>query len=149
MEDLLGGLQNLPLRIPAEHYDHVQRLTMTGRTRKNVNRDNVPFARYLDIWWLALCIGIQEGRRTPSSEWHTFVRAGEVLPSNPWRILQLQLLAVSETNDTKILANPSEIIVMANEYAATGLPLVISEVLGSQIPIWAMTEYVEKRLGLA
>ena len=35
---------------------------------------------------------------------------------------------------------------MANEYAATGLPMLLNEVLGSEVPIWAMTKFVETRL---
>ena len=148
IEALISGLQNQNLRIPSDHYENVRRFTMTGQSDGNKNRDNIPFDRYVDIWWLAMCIGIQEGKRTPleTSKWHTFVRAGEVLPSNPWRIFQLQLLAVGVTGSTEILSKPGELISMANEFAATGLPILLSEVLGSQVPIWAMTDFVSNRL---
>ena len=148
MNDLLAGLQNQGLRIPFSHYEDVKRLTMTGQSERGKNRDDIPFERYVDIWWLALCIGIQEGRRTAvkADGWHQFVRAGEVLPSNPERLFQLQLMAVGETGSTDILTKPGEIIAMANEYAATGLPLLINEALGSHVPIWAVTSFVEKRV---
>ncbi len=148
MNDLIAGLQNQGLRIPLVHYENVQRLAMTGQSERHKNRDNIPFKRYVDIWWVALCIGIQEGRRTKvaTDKWHQFIRAGEVLPSNPERVFQLQLMAVGETGNTDILRKPSEIISMANEYAATGLPFLINEALGSQVPIWAVTSFVEKRI---
>jgi len=148
MEALISGLQNQNLRIPVDHYENVRRFTMTKQTEGKKNRDNIPFGRYVDIWWLALCIGIQEGRRTEleASKWHQFVRAGEVLPSNPWRIFQLQLLAVGVTGSTDILSKPGELISMANEYAATGLPILLNEALGSHVPIWAMTDFVSSRL---
>ena len=148
MEALISGLQNQNLRIPSDHYDNVRRFTMTGQSEGKKNRDNIPFDRYVDIWWLAMCIGIQEGRRTTleTSKWHQFVRAGEVLPSNPWRIFQLQLLAVGVTGSTDILSKPGELISMANEYAATGLPILLNETLGSQVPIWSMTDFVSNRL---
>ena len=148
MEALISGLQNQNLRIPVDHYENVRRFTMTGQTGGGKNRDNIPFDRYVDIWWLALCIGIQEGRRTEleASKWHQFVRAGEVLPSNPWRIFQLQLLAVGVAGSTDILSKPGELISMANEYAATGLPILLNEALGSHVPIWAMTDFVSNRL---
>ena len=115
---------------------------------KGRNRDIIPFARYIDIWWLAMCVGIQDGRRTAvkADKWHQFARAGEVLPSNPWRIFQLQLLAVGITKSTDILSKPGELISMANEYAATGLPILLDEMLGSQVPIWAMTKFLSKRI---
>ena len=50
---------------------------------------------------------------------------GTVLISDPWRIDALMLLAISLTNDTAIVAEPTKIINLANEYAAGGLPDVI------------------------
>ena len=98
MEALISGLQNQNLRIPTEHLENVRRFTMTG-TESGKNRDDIPFDRYVDVWWNALCIGIQEGRRTKvdPKNWHNFVRAGEVLPSNLWRVFQLQMMAIGET----------------------------------------------------
>ncbi len=147
IDSSLAGLQNQDLRIPYIHYDYVRQFTMRGQSAdRGINRDNVPFNRYFDLWWLALCIGVQEGRRTQPPKWHTFVRAGEVLPSTPWRILQLQLMAVGVTGNTDILSNPGGLIALANEYAATGMPLVLDVMIGQQIPIWSMTQFVEDRL---
>ena len=147
MEALISGLQNQGLRIPKEHLENVRRFTMTGQTESGKNRDDIPFELYVDLWWLALCVGIQEDRRThvEPNRWHQFVRAGEVLPSTPWRLFQLQLIAIGKSDSTDILSKPGELISMANEYAATGLPLLLNEVLGSQVPIWAMTSFFEKR----
>ena len=64
MEALISGLQNQGLRIPIEHLENVRRFTMTGQTERGKNRDDIPFERYVDIWWLALCLGIKEDRRT-------------------------------------------------------------------------------------
>ena len=147
MEALISGLQNQNLRVPSEHYENVRRFTMTG-SESGKNRDDIPFDRYVDIWWNAMCVGVQEGRRTQvePQNWHSFVRAGEVLPSNPWRLFQLQLMAIGETGSTDILTKPGELIGIANEYAATGLPLILNKVLGSEVPIWAMTKFSESLL---
>ena len=148
IDALIAGIQNQDLRFPEEQYENVRRFTMTKQSEGDRNRDNIPFQRYVDIWWVALCIGIQEGRRTKMEpkKWHTFIRAGEVLPSNPWRLCQLQLLAVGESGSTDILTKPGELIAMANEYAATGLPILLEEVVGSQAPIWAMTRFLEQKV---
>ena len=145
---LISSLQNQDLKIPEEHIENIRRFTMTGQTGGHKNRDYIPFVRYVDIWWNAMCVGIQEGYRTQldARQWHTFVRAGEVLPSNPWRIFQLQLLAVGATGNTDILSKPGELITMANEYAATGLPILMNQVLGSEIPIWAITDLLKERV---
>ena len=148
MDVFISGLQNQDLKISEEHLENVRRFTMTRQTEKKTNRDNIPFLRFIDIWWIAMCVGIQEGYRTQidPKQWHTFARAGEVLPSNPWRIFQLQLLAVGATGNTDILSKPGDLITMANEYAATGLPILIDRVLGSEIPIWAITDLLKERV---
>ena len=146
----VSNLQNQYLKFPIEYLEKIQRFTMTGQSEKAkiINRDNVPFDRYVDIWWLSLCIGVQEGVRTQleANKWHQFIRAGEVLPSNPWRLLQLQLLAVGITENTEILSNPRKLVSMANEYAATGLPIILDEMLGKSVPIWAMTDFLQTRI---
>ena len=89
IDTFVAGIQNQDLRIPSSHYDAVRRFTMTRTNEEGAkNPDQSPFNRYVDLWWVAMCIGAQENKRTTATDWHTFVRAGEVLPSNPWRILQ-------------------------------------------------------------
>ena len=146
IDQFVAGIQNQDLRIPSPEYESVKRFTMTrAGDDGSKDPDQSPFNRYVDLWWTALCIGAQENKRTTPSEWHTFVRAGEVLPSNPWRIFQLQLLGIGFTGSTEILRRPSELITLANELAATGLPLLIEEMVGKGIPIWAVTDYLEDR----
>lgn len=146
VDDFVAGIQNQDLRIPSSEYESVRRFTMT-RTSEDGPKDpdQRPFNRYVDLWWAALCIGAQENRRTKATEWHTFVRAGEVLPSNPWRIFQLQLIGLGFTGSTEILQRPGELISLANELAATGLPMLIEEMVGKGIPIWAVTDYLRVR----
>ena len=146
-DEFVAGIQNQDLKIPASEYAAVKRFTMT-RTRDDGPKDpdQCPFNRYVDLWWAALCIGAQENKRTKAKEWHTFVRAGEVLPSNPWRIFQLQLLGLGFTGSTEILRRPSELISLANELAATGLPILIEIMQGKGIPIWDVTEFLKSRI---
>ena len=143
IDTFIAGIQNQDLRIPYSDYEAVKRFTMTRASDDRPNDpDQSPFNRYVDLWWTALCIGAQQKKRTKAIRWHTFVRAGEVLPSNPWRILQLQLLGLGFTGSTEILRRPSELITLANELAATGLPLLIEEMVGKGIPIWAVTDFL-------
>ena len=149
IDEFLAGIQNQDLRIPLSEYEAVKRFTMTqtgDEGRKDP--DQSPFNRYVDLWWAALCIGAQEGKRTTPTKWHTFVRAGEVLPSNPWRIFQLQLLGLGFTESTEILRRPGELITLANELAATGLPLLIEEMVGKGIPIWEVTDFLMNRVSV-
>ena len=147
IDRFVAGIQNQDLRIPSSEYEAVKRFTMTRTGDEGTkDPDQSPFNRYVDMWWTALCIGAQEAKRTKPNEWHTFVRAGEVLPTNPWRIFQLQLLGIGFTGSTEILRRPSELIALANELAATGLPLLIEEMVGKGIPIWAVTDFLKDRV---
>ena len=146
-DTFLADIQNQDLRIPKSEYEAVRRFTMTRTDGEGTkDPDESPFNRYVDIWWAALCLGAQQNKRTNAEEWHTFVRAGEVLPSNPWRIFQLQLLGLGITGSTEILRKPRELITLANELAATGLPLLIGEMEDTRIPIWSITDFLKDRV---
>jgi len=95
-----------------------------------------------------MCIGVREGKRTKlaADAWHTFV-TGVILSSDPWRIFHLELLAIAETKDAEILKNPTEIITMANEYAATGFPRLIEVMLGKSEPIWSASQFLKDQIG--
>lgn len=131
---------NLDLRIPKREWEGVRRFTMTFRpddgTRAEIDRS--PFNRYVDLWWAALCLGVREGRATRSAEWHPFV-TGVVLNQDPWRIRQLELFALSEVGDPAVLQEPGRVISIANEYAATGIPILLDAMTGQVDPIWAVT----------
>ena len=131
---------NLQLRIPEYEWEAVRRFTTTFRPedRSDPNIDQSPFNRYVDLWWAALIVGVREGRRSKPLEWHDFTPA-VVFNQDPWRIRQLELLALAEAGNTDVLDDPGQIISMANEYAATGIGILIDQMTGQTEPIWAVT----------
>ena len=62
-----------------------------------------------------------------------------VFNQDPWRIRQLKLLALADAGDTDVLDDPGRVISMANEYAATGIGILIDQMTGQTEPIWAVT----------
>ena len=131
---------NLQLRIPEHEWEAVRRFTTTFRPEdgSEPNIDRSPFNRYVDLWWAALIVGVREGRRSKSVEWHDFTPA-VVFNQDPWRIRQLELLALADAGNTDVLDDPGQIISMANEYAATGIGILIDQMTGQTEPIWAVT----------
>lgn len=131
---------NLQLQIPEREWDAVRRFTSTFKPEdgSKPDIDRAPFDRYVDLWWAALVIGVREGRRSKPSEFHNFV-TGVVFNQDPWRIRQLELLALAEAGTTDILDEPGKVITMANEYAATGIGVLIDQMTGQTEPIWAVT----------
>ena len=147
--ELVNRFTNLPLRFPEREMEFVQRYTQTRRAEGDAasGGDNRPFERYIDLWWAALCIGVNHGRRATESEcgtWHKFIDTNQILPSDPWRAEHLLLIALAETGSTEILAHPSSIIQMANEYAAGGLPILAEAMAREGRPIWGATRLLEK-----
>jgi hypothetical protein len=134
---------NLPLRIPEREWESVRRFTTTFRPEdgSEPNIDQSPFNRYVDLWWAALIVGVREGRRSKlskPSDWHDFTPA-VVFNQDPWRIRELELLALAETGGTDVLDDPGQVIAIATEYAATGIGILIDRMTGQTEPIWAVT----------
>jgi len=127
--------------VPRAEWDSVRRFTSTFREEggPEPDIDKTPFDRYVDLWWAGLCIGVQLGHRTTPTEWHRFID-GVVLTSDPWRITHLELLAVA-LEGPEIIRQPSKIVTMANEYAATGIRVLVEAMVGRSDPIWAVTSF--------
>jgi hypothetical protein len=140
MTTIANPYANLELRIPMREWEGVRRFTMTFRPEdgSKAEIDQSPFNRYVDLWWAALCIGVREERATHVGEWHTFV-TGVVLNQEPWRIRQLELIALAKAGDVAILQEPGRVVTIANEYAATGIPILLDAMVGQVDPIWAVT----------
>ena len=133
---------NLSLRIPEHEWEAVRKFTTTFKpddgSKSDIDRS--PFDRYVDLWWAALVVGVRAGFRTKidAGSWHDFSPA-VVFNQDPWRIRHLELLAIGETAGTNILEEPGQVILIANEYAATGIGLLIDRMTGQMEPIWAVT----------
>jgi hypothetical protein len=137
---------NLELRIPDHEWDSVRRFTTTFRPEDGsaADIDRSPFDRYVDLWWAALCLGVREERRSRPSKWHTFV-TGVVLNQDPWRIRHLELIALADEG-TGVLDEPGKVVTIANEYAATGIPILIDAMTGQVEPIWAVTSFLQSSI---
>jgi hypothetical protein len=56
------------------------------------------------------------------------------------------MLGIAEHKDAEVLKNPSDIITMANEYAATGLQRLTEAMLGKSEPIWAVSQFLKEQV---
>ncbi len=149
MHEHFNPFQGSALRIPEEYRNDIQELS---RTRSDSGQpsepDSSPFSRYVDVWFLALCIGANMDVRVkldPSTS-HEFV-TGVIFASDPWRVDFLQMLAIAETDDPDVVSDPGKVISIANDLAATGLPTVLSMVReGHGKPIWNLSDAILRTL---
>lgn len=137
--------QALDLKVPREFHEDLTRFSRTQSVagEKKNSLDN-PFDRYVDLWMLGVCLGAREGRTVElkGSAAHTFV-TGVVLATDPDRIELLELLAIGHTGDPYIVAEPRQVIDLANGFAAVGVPMVVEMLKsGRGRPLWNLTEAV-------
>ena len=117
---------------------HMKHLVGRGDPRK-------PFSRQVDLWWVALCLGIRAEYRTRLGPREGLVKFndGGILASDPWRITHLELLALAELGEGG-LGDPAATIQMASEYAATGLKAIGEMCVGAPEPtLTVVTRIVE------
>lgn len=133
---------NMQLRIPDHEWEAVRRFTTTFKPDDGspADIDRSPFDRYVDLWWCALSLGVRAGRRSTPQAWHDFV-TGVVFNQDPWRIRQLELIALAEDGPTA-LDDPGKVVAIANEYAATGMSMLLDTMTGLTEPSWGLTNFL-------
>jgi hypothetical protein len=107
--------------------------------------DGKPFARQVDLWWVAIGIGLQVGRRSPlpPPEERVKFNTAAILSSDPWRIIHLELLALAEEG-ADALDNPNRVLLIAGEYAATGLKWIVEHLIGEVEPILTLMNRLDE-----
>lgn len=136
---------NIELKIPSQYSEDFRKYTSRGKTEEGVNKDidRSPFALYVDLWWTSICVGISLGRLSDTDNSEKFV-TGVVLNQDPWRITHLELLAIAHTGSTNVIGKPSDVIGIANGFAATGVPILVEILLKKSEPIWDVSNYLKK-----
>jgi hypothetical protein len=136
--DVVNPFQMTELRVPTSLWESVRKLTATFKNEggEQSEPDRTPFRRYVDLWWAGMCVGLRVGHPTKVGDWHKFMD-GTVFMSDPWRILHLEAISIAHFKDVEAVREPARMMNLANEYAATGLPLIIDAVRDpSSDPIW-------------
>ena len=138
--------QSLELKVPEVYREQVESYSQTrpgGGSKPSP--DDSPFERQIDLWFLAVCIGAQtapKSKRHETKKSHKFIM-GDVLSKDSYRIELLELIAISITKDPWIIEKPSEIMDLANDLAATGLPKIIEMLKdGNAKPLWNLTDHI-------
>lgn len=102
-----------------------------------------PFTRQIDAWWLAMGIGVRLQRRTPLPDKPVKFNDGGILATEPWRITQLELIALAQ-EETESLDNPSKIIKMASEYANAGFEWMLDALVGQSQPTLTLVNRISE-----
>lgn len=105
---------------------------------------NQPFSRFIDAWWIGLCLGVRHGGTLPLPRQENRVKFmdGSILSSDPWRIIHLELIAVSLQGE-KILTRPREVIQLATDYANFGIEMLCEAIAAQNEPTLALLNFLD------
>jgi hypothetical protein len=127
MAEIFNRYATIDIFIPTEIHNRID--SFVSRS----DADLGPFGRQIDLWWAGLALGVRIGVRTPMPENRVKFNTGAILNTDPWRITHLELLALSE-HGPDIFDTPGEVILIASEYANTGLQWIMEALLGEAEP---------------
>src|SRR5450759_46111 len=119
---------NIDLRFPNAYFEAVKKACQTRPEGGKADLTQSPFPRYVDFWFLDVCVGVSQSTKIPiepASGWRGFITGAEGLGSDSWRIEQLELIAIAARDDETIVGEPSQIIDIANRFAAHGTPQIL------------------------
>lgn len=113
-----------PITMPSNYQESIKNYVSTGS--KNQSRENSPFNRQIDFWYMALCLAFNKGLEPiKEKETYNFI-TGEILSRDSFRISQIQMIALSIKQDVNILNSPKEMLDICINLANSGIPLLLS-----------------------
>ena len=121
MENIFAQYQ---ITMPSNYQESIKSYVSTGT--QSQSRVNSPFNRQIDFWYMALCLAFNK-ELTPIKEKETYnAITAEILSRNPHRPVQMQMIALSISNNQEILNTPKEMLDICINLANAGIPLLLS-----------------------
>jgi hypothetical protein len=102
----------------------------------------------IDMWFLAACLGAQEGKPAEYDAKDTYkIIDATIFSSDPWRIDALVLLAIGYTNNVEIVNQPREVLALASGFAVAGMDKLLKMIKeGDSDPIWNLSDELDHLL---
>ncbi len=107
----------------------------------NTQPEEAPFETFKDIFMLAVCQGFQNGRRIRTTKAGSEIRLSVFTEDD---LAILKAIAIAETGDVQILSSQSDILVIAEEYANSGIHDLKADLLDKRgHAIWNLVDLLE------
>lgn len=135
--------QGKDLKFPSKYKDKVEGYCQTRPSGgKKPSIEESPFRRQVDLWYLAICLGVRNDKRNSDIQTYRFI-TGEVLANDPDKIENLEIIAIAKSEDPYIIGNPNELVEMMNDYAAGGVEILFNLLnSGNSRPLWNLCDYL-------
>jgi len=141
--------QGLDVRVPNRFRDEFGRYCQThSEDRGRSSPVHNPFPRMIDMWFLAVFLGAQEGKPADydSKDSYRIIDAS-IFSSDPWRIDALISLVRGYTNDIEIANRPREVLALASGFAVAGMDkLLIMVKEGDSELAWNLSDELDRFL---
>jgi hypothetical protein len=127
---------NIDLFLPAKLHAHRSELVV----QSGGSSMTAAFKRQIDLWWACVTAGARESKRAAADEVGQLVKfnSASILDSDAWRIVQIELLAMS-AEGFEVLETPTEVMKVVSEYAYGGAQWVLDNLVGEPSPLSAMS----------
>jgi len=118
---------NTDIHLPERYKEYFHRYCLTRAEGSKNSPEDSPFPRMVDMWFMAVCLAVKQKLQPVLGEVGPTYKAieGAVFSSDSWRSNAIALLAVAHHGSADIVANPNEMLRIANGYALAGLPGLI------------------------
>ena len=142
-ERYYNPFQGMDVSVPEEFRDTFGRYCRTGG-RSSIN--DSPFPRMVDLWFLSICIAVRldmEPADLGKSDTYKIIE-GSIFANDPLRIHALMMIAIKKTGSVEIVAEPRQVMALANGLAVAGLPKVVEMLKdGDAEPIWNISDALD------
>lgn len=130
------------IEMPKVYQEQIKRYVSTSG--QNESRENAPFGRQVDFWYMALCIAFKEGL-SPVKEKDTYnATTAEILSRDSFRITQMQMIALAITKSEDILLEPKKMFDVCINLANAGIPKLLGILSDTeQSPLWNIYDLLE------
>lgn len=129
--------------MPSVYQEKIKAFVSTGST--NQSRENSPFDRQVDFWYMAVCIAFHKGL-DPIKEKDTYkATSAEILSRNSYRVPQMQMIALSISEDIEVLNDPKKMFDICVGLANAGVPVLLNILSDpDSSPLWNIFTELEE-----
>lgn len=141
--------QGLDIRAPNRFRDDFGRYCQThSEDGGKSSALHSPFPRMVDMWFMAVCLGAQDGKPAEYDAKDTYkIIDASIFSSDPWRIDALVLLAIGHTKNVEIVNEPREVLALASGFAVAGMDRLLQMIKeGDSEPVWNLSDELDRLL---
>lgn len=133
------------VEIPKKYSEEIKKYCKTGGG--NVTYEFAPFNRQIDFWYFSFIYAVNNNLPCVEEKDTSNITPASILSSDSYRITNIQLAYLAETEDLEKLANHRKVFDYAMCMANSGIPYVL-QILNDDDdrPLWCLLDAIENKM---